>query len=496
MSILDSPVRSRRAFVRGGGLALSLPHLPSLQARRFNAEPCYSPPLRAAFLHFPNGAWMQDWTPTSSGSGLRLSSSLNPLSPHRNELTVITGLDKQHSRTSDGHAHKTANFLTGMPVRTTTEGDFSAGGISVDQRIATLLQGATPIPSLVLGVEPIPAGIDASTGVTLLYSGCISWQSMSRPVLPQNTPAAVFDSLFSAGGAEQGTSVARVSLLSKVLEHSHSLRRRLGRIDQQKLDEYLESVHQMETRLRFESQNPDHRSLKYTPADFERPLSPRKFSEHLTAMLDLIVLAFQMDATRVVSLMMANDVSQQVFEMPDGITDPHHSLSHHQLIADRIRQYQWINRWYVQNFSLLLSRLRGISEGDGTLLDYCMLAFGSGMSDGNEHHPDDLPIVLAAGQQTGIQGNRHLQTPVGTTPLCNLYLSMLQRFNSTERQFGDSDGILFLVCVGSAGIAEIRTVHESLPLLLSGSHSTRTLRRQDLEHFSAILFSDCCHSAV
>lgn len=443
MNHLEYLGRSRRRFLRGSGLALSLPYLPSLQARRFQKEGTHSPPLRAAFLHFPNGAWMQDWTPKPGGDSLSLSSSLSPLAAHRNELTVVTGLDKQHSRTSDGHAHKTANFLTGMPVRTTTEGDFSAGGISIDQRIAEHLQGQTPVPSLVLGVEPIPAGVDASTGVTLLYSSCISWESLSRPVLPQNAPAAVFDRLFGVRAEVDGASVSRISLLSKVLEHSRSLSRGLSAVDRQKLDEYLESVHQMETRIRFETQNSEHRSLRYSAADFARPPHPEQFSSHLSAMLDLIVLAFRMDATRVISLMMANDVSQQVFQMPHGISEPHHSLSHHQNIPDRIRQYQWINQWYVRNFSGLLNRLRDVSEGEGTLLDYCMLVFGSGMSDGNEHHPDDLPVVLAAGERTGIQGNRHLQTPVGTTPLCNLYLSLLQRFNSEEQQFGDSDGILF-----------------------------------------------------
>ncbi len=433
--------RNRRAFLRGGGLALPLPWLPSLSRQAFAAESVTAPPLRSAFLHFPNGAWMPDWTP-ASGTSLVLSPSLQPLQPFADTITVFSGLDKPHSRTLDGHAHKTANFLTGMPVSSTTGRDFSAGGESVDQRIARHLQGQTPLHSLVLGVEPVAGGIDPANGVTLLYGSCISWQAPNRPVLPQVSPESVFDRLF---GRTQETqpSVASRRLLNYVLQDSRDISRRLGRDDRVKLQEYLDSVDSMESRVRFLAQHPDHplQSIRQSES-LQRPVMPGTFARHLEIMLDLLVLAFRCDAVRVASVMLANDTSQQIFEMPAGLTEPHHTVSHHQAEPAKIRQYQFINQWYVRQFAGLLERLRAVPEGAGTLLDSCQLVFGSGMSDGNQHFPDDLPIVLAAGKLTGFTGARHLQYPDQTVPLCNLYLSLLGKVGVSDKSFGDSENPL------------------------------------------------------
>ena len=432
---------NRRGFLRGAGLALPLPWLPSLTWRACAAERTQSPPLRSAFLHFPNGAWMPDWTP-ADGESLVLSPSLRPLQPFAQNITVVSGLDKPHSRTLDGHAHKTANFLTGMPVSSTTGRDFSAGGESVDQRIARHLQGQTPLHSLVLGVEPVAGGIDPANGVTLLYGSCISWQSQNRPVLPQVSPESVFDRLFGRSRHSQ-PSVASRRLLNFVLEDSRAISRRLGRDDQVKLEEYLDSVDSMESRVRFLAQYPQHPVQKMAQSEsLQRPVTPDTFPRHLEVMLDLLVLAFRCDAVRVASVMLANDTSQQIFEMPHGWTEPHHTVSHHQTDPGKIRQYQFINQWYVQQFATLLGRLQAIPEGSGTLLDSCQLILGSGMSDGNGHVPDDLPIVLAAGKATGFVGGRHMHYPDQTVPLCNLYLSMLKRLGTSDHQFGDSTGVL------------------------------------------------------
>ena len=432
---------NRRAFLRGGGLALPLPWLPSLFSRAFAAESTTAPPLRSAFLHFPNGAWMPDWTP-ADGTSLVLSPSLRPLQPFAENITVVSGLDKPHSRTLDGHAHKTANFLTGMPVSSTTGRDFSAGGESVDQRIARHLQGRTPLHSLVLGVEPVAGGIDPANGVTLLYGSCISWQGPNRPVLPQVSPESVFDRLF--GRTQQAQpSVASRRLLNFVLQDARDIGRRLGRDDQVKLEEYLDSVDSMESRVRFLTEQPDHPLLRMQQSEsLQRPAMPGTFVRHLELMLDLLVLSFRCDAVRVASVMLANDTSQQIFEMPEGWTEPHHTVSHHQSEPQKIRQYQFINQWYVQQFAELLQRLRAVPEGAGTLLDSCQLVFGSGMSDGNGHVPDDLPIVLAAGKWTGFPGARHLQYPDQTVPLCNLYLSLLRKNGVADKSFGDSQAPL------------------------------------------------------
>ena len=434
---------SRRQFLRGSGLALPLPWLPSLYARTFVRENP-QPPLRSAFLHFPNGAWMPDWTPRGSTGPLQLSPTLLPLAPHQDYVAVFCGLDKPHSRTLDGHAHKTANFLTGMPVSSTTGRNFSAGGISVDQRIAANLAGQTPLHSLVLGVEPILGGIDPGSGVTLLYGSCISWQELHRPVLPQISPESVFDRLFGRHAASEQDLRRSRRLLNFVLEDSRRISRRLGRDDQLKLDEYLEAVDTMESRVRFLDKHPQHPTVQLLASGpMQRPTTPQDFGQHLSVMLDLLVLAFRCDAVRSATVMMANDTSQQVFSMDTGITEPHHTVSHHQLNPVKIRQYQWINRWYVQQFADLLHRLRQVPEGEGTLLDYCLLMFGSGMSDGNKHDPDDLPVVLAGGKNSGVPGGTQMVFSDQTQPLCNLYLSILNRMGLNDSAFGDSTKPLF-----------------------------------------------------
>ncbi|MFN6150666.1 MAG: DUF1552 domain-containing protein, partial [Planctomyces sp.] len=206
---------------------------------------------------------------------------------------------------------------------------------------------------------------------------------------------------------------------------------------------YLDSVDAMESRIRFLSQHPQHPLHRIARSEsLLRPALPATFSQHLEVMLDLLVLAFRCDAVRVASVMLANDTSQQIFEMPDGWTEPHHTVSHHQTDPRKIRQYQFINQWYVQQFAKFLQKLHSVQESDHSLLDRCMIVFGSGMSDGNAHDPDNLPILLAGGANL-IPVGRHLEFQQGSTPLCNLYLSMLQKLGVAADSFGDSTGKLF-----------------------------------------------------
>ena len=233
-------------------------------------------------------------------------------------------------------------------------------------------------------------------------------------------------------------------VLNFVLEDARSISRQLGKDDQIKLQEYLEAVDTMESRVRFLNQHPQHPLLKFAQsARPQRPQTPETFHQHLSVMLDLLVLAFRCDAVRTASVMLANDTSQQIFPLENGWTEPHHSVSHHQADPQKIRQYQHINRWYVQQFANLAQRLAQIREGAGTLLDSCLLLLGSGMSDGNRHAPDDLPIVLLTGRATGINGSVHKLYTDRTVPLCNLYLSILQKLGLPTTTFGDSDGTLF-----------------------------------------------------
>jgi hypothetical protein len=447
----SSRTPSRRQVLRGCGIALALPWMPSAVCNAVGFDEQVpgpksgkengKPPVRSAFIYFPNGVWGKSWTPDTSGSDYTLSPTLQSLAEIKGDVLVLTGLDKQNSHGGDGHYAKTANFLTGMPVTKTTGKDISSGGISVDQLMAQHTSQYTPLPSLELGTEPVISGIDSNVGYTRLYGSHISWQSPTRPVAKEINPRLVYERLF--GGRLSGNSPKSQSyqnLLDFVLDDAHRLRGRLGRDDQFKLDEYLDSVRAVEKRIEFASK-PQSRDWQPTVSSAEvKPLQlgmPADFREHITIMMDLMILAFQTDSTRVASMMFANDVSMRNFSFLDGVTASHHELSHHEGTDTKIDQYQKINRWHVEQFANMLKKMKAIPEGEGTLLDNCMVLFGSSIADGNGHDPDNLPILLGGRGGNTIDSGKHVASE-GSVPLCNLYVSMLDRMGVSVEQFGDS----------------------------------------------------------
>jgi hypothetical protein len=439
-------MNSRRRFLHGTGVSLSLPWLESLQGA--GRQRPGSPPLRAAFLHFPNGTWMDDWTPTNVGRDYQLSRTLQPLQAVRDEILVLSGLDKLNSQ--DGGAHKTAtaNYLTGMPVRKTTGRDLNAGGVSVDQMIGRTCIGKTPVPTLVLGCEPVRTGIDRITNYTLLYDSLISWEAPERPVMPETSPRSAFERLFGLSAEHSDQQARGKRLLDLVLDDARALRPRLGRDDRSRLDQYLDSVQAVENRLQFAERavaDPERQSLwQPLPEDRRRFTGDPAitYEDRVQLMLDLLVLAFRGDATRVVSAMLANDETAQTFQFI-GIPDSGHHVSHHLGNQQLIASFQKITQWYVQQFARLVQALQQIPEGDGTLLDHCMLMFGSGLSDGNRHDPLNLPILLAGRGGGAVPTGQHLSFSGDNTPLCNLYCSMLNTLGIPTTQFGDSNGQIF-----------------------------------------------------
>lgn len=436
--IIAQPL-SRRRFLRGSGVALATPMFASLAPA---GKPDATAPLRTAFIYFPNGVWEKSWVPEKAGADFELPPSLKPLEKVRSEVTVLSGLDKKHSHGGDGHYAKTANFLTGLPVAKTTGKDISSGGISVDQLIAKHIGDQTPLPSLELATEPVISGIDSNVGYTRLYGSHISWLNANRPVAREINPSSVFQRLFGRQIADNtGDAASYRNLLDYVLEDAKQVRRKLGRDDQFKMDEYLDSVRAVEKRIEFANRS---KRKSWQPSAAEMKLNglnagvPDEFPEHIEVMLDMMVLAFQADATRVSTFMFANDVSGRNFSFLDGVSGSHHELSHHENKKKKIDQYQLINRWHVQQFARMLEKMRGIKEGDGTLLDNCMMMFGSSFSDGNRHDPDNLPILLAGRGGGTIKPGRHIAAE-GQKPLCNLYLSMLRRYGIELDGFGDSN---------------------------------------------------------
>jgi hypothetical protein len=437
----------RRTFLRGAGVALALPVLQSLLPRAVTAAPqAARPPVRLGCLFFPNGVWLPDWTPQQTGTDYELSPSLAPLAGVKDQLLVISRLDKRHSHGGDGHYAKTANFLTGLHVEKTTGKNISTGGISLDQMIARHTSKFTPLPSLELGIDPVISGIDSNVGYTRLYGSSISWQSANRPVAKEINPRLVYERLFGVRMAtrREGTGPRQVDdrqhLLDLALEDAHQLRKKLGRDDQFKLDEYLDSVRSVEKQIEFFHQPDPREWLPQVPETaFQAPAPgiPGDYPQHVKLMLDLMVLAFWSDSTRVSSFMFANDVSGRNFSFVDGVKGAHHELSHHENRPEKVKQYKLINRWHAQQFAYMLEKMRAIPEGDGTLLDHSLVLMGCGMSDGNRHDPNNLPILVGGKGNGNWKTGQHLECDKGT-PLCNLYLSMLQQMGIPAEQFGDS----------------------------------------------------------
>ncbi len=444
---------SRRTFLRGTASAIALPLLDAMTPLRALAAPATQPgfaaPVRMAFLYFPNGAWTDAWVPKAAGADYELPFSLAPLQKAKDDITVLSGLDKAASHEGDGHYAKTANFLTGAHVNKTTGKDISAGGISIDQLAAQRNGDATPLPSLEVGIDPVVSGIDSNVGYTRLYASYISWRGPGIPVAREIGPRAVFDRLFGPKDAQgRPTTSTRAddrSLLDLALEDATDLRKKLGRDDQLKVDEYLEAVRAVEKRVDFASKARNTGwKPSTTPKDIARPAAeiPHDYQEHVRLMMDMLVLAFWTDSTRIASFMFANDVSGRNFTgIVDGVHGGHHHISHHENDAAKIEQYRLINRWHVQQFAHVLEKMRNIKEGEKTLLDNSMILFGSSMSDGNRHDPANLPLILAGRAGGALNPGRHVASPNGT-PLCNLYLSMLNRIGVNVPRFGDSTGKL------------------------------------------------------
>jgi hypothetical protein len=451
----------RRTFLRGAGAMLGLPLLEAMgkvlptsspeAVAPSSIVPAVEAPVRMACLFFPNGVWEANWFPKEPGREYQLPCALEPLERHKRDLLVFSGLDKANSHTGDGHYAKTANFLTGMPVRKTPGKDISVGGISIDQLCAQEIGNLTPLPSLELGIDPVISGIDSVVGYTRLYGCYISWRSPNTPVAREINPRLAYERLFGVirgnrpSAADRRRTEDNLALLDLVFDDAKRLRGRLGRDDQFKLDEYLDSVRDVQRRLEFFSK-PDPRSWRPS-ADASEDLAaptgaPGDHQEHVRLMLDLIVLAFRTDSTRIGSFMFANDVSSKIFAgLIPGVTGGHHELSHHQNKAEKYELYSKINRWHAEQLAYFMDKLRGIREGDRTLLDNSMILFGSSMSDGNRHDPNNLPIVLAGRAGGRIDTGRHIACPKNT-PLCNLYVSMLEQMGIPVHSFGDSSGPL------------------------------------------------------
>jgi hypothetical protein len=427
--------------LRGLGTAVALPLLDAMLpgvARAGTAAP-----RRMAFLYTPNGAYMPYWMPTKEGSEFELPPCLEPMAEYRKDLLVFGGLTCDKARPNgDGagdHARASGSFLTGAQVRKTAGADFQAG-LSADQLAAKQLGDRTRLPSLELAVEKYRGAGNCDSGYSCVYEHTLAWKSANTPLPPEVNPKQVFNRLF-ADRPNDPEAIARAELRASVLdsvrEDAKELSGKLGGRDKQKLDQYLTGVRDLEKRIaRAEALTP-----AVLPDDVSRPEGvPADLTEHIRLLCDLMVLAFQTDSTRVCTFMLGREGSEQKYRMV-GVNEGHHSISHHQRKQANLDKLKAINTYLVSQFAYLTGKLKAVPEGDGTLLDNCMIAFGSAIADPNRHAHHDLPVLLVGRGGGTVKPGRYVRYK-DETPLNNLWLAMLERFGAKADKLGDSTGVL------------------------------------------------------
>ena len=449
---------SRRTLLKGIGATLCLPLLDAMRPLRALGGETAKPPVRMAVLYMPNGVCPGAWSPTGAGREFELSPILEPLALHKGELLVLRELWNAASDTGDGHYVKTGGFLTGTTITRTTGSDLRSGAVSMDQVAAKRVGHLTPLPSLELGLEPPATGVDTNVGYTQLYGAHISWSTPTTPLTKEINPKAAFDRIFRANVSGRNAEAVRDrSVIDLVLEDAKRLQQKLGKQDQEKLAEYLDSVRSVEQRIDFDAKRQREtvrsdplaeQAIRELGVRIDAYSDPARVSErrgdhteHTRLMLDLMVLAFWSDSTRVSTFMFGNAVSGRNFSFLEGVHGAHHEISHHQNAAEKLEQYRRINQWHLAQFAYMIGKMKAIREGERTLLDNSMLLFGAGMHDGNAHNPHNLPIVLA-GRGGGALATGRSLAYAANTPLANLYVGMLNRMGTPVEKFADSTGEL------------------------------------------------------
>jgi hypothetical protein len=438
---LTPGIASRRHFLRGVGVALALPWLESLPV--FGATTAASvkantPPLRLGIVFFSNGVEPIHWWAKGSGASMELGPAAMPMMPHREDMVFIQGLFNQTAHVSTSPHLGRMNLLSGAPV--SLDPNEIRVGTSMDQLIATQIGHQTAIPSLVLGIEPNELRLE--DGLSMIYGSSLSWVSPTKPATKEIYPARAFDRLVGDGS---GRTLDR-SILDAVRQDSQSLTPKISKADGVKLNEYFESIRDIEKRIERASKEERIEGWKPTLAtpDMPRPKNelPQNVPDHMKLMLDLIVLAFQMDKTRIATVMLNNDLSQMNFKFLEGVQGALHlDLTHNGRAADKEAMYLKTNQFHIQQFAYLTQRMKEISEGETTLLDNSILMCASSLFDGDLHGANQLPILITGKGGGTIKGGRildYLNRPDAERRACSLHLSLMDRMGVKLDRFGDA----------------------------------------------------------
>ena len=429
---------SRRTWLKGMGVAVGLPFLESMIPALTPGAKAASPPMRFGVTYFPNGAIMQQFTPAAAGEDFAFTPILKPLEPFKDSLAVVTNLTRSHPGSQVGdHAVSAAGFLTGVwPKR--TEAEDVLANTTIDQIVAKQIGQDAPLPSLELATEDFTGYVGGcSPGFSCAYMNTISWRTPTTPLPMETNPRAAFERIFGEAGSareRQERIQSQRSILDSISEEAGALQRGLGQRDRARIGDYLDNIREIERRIQ-----QTERSNR-TEVTLDAPVGvPDSFEDHVGLMFDLIVAAFQADATRVFTFMMSRELSQRTYPQI-GVTEQHHSVSHHQNNAEKMAKVARINIYYLGMYAKFLEKLKSIEDGGGSLLDHSLLFYGAGMGDSNSHASDPLPIVAIGG---GVgKGNRHVQVPY-RTPVGCLWLAVANRFGAPPMErFGDGVGMI------------------------------------------------------
>ena len=446
MSMIFKKHLTRRTFLRGMGVTMSLPLLDAMvPASTALAQTAARPQVRLGLCFIPHGAVMNQWTPATVGP-LELSPTLSPLAAHRDQVVVLSNLahamaGPQGPGDNGGdHTRCPAVFLNGVHPKRTDGADIQAG-VTIDQIAAQKVGQDTLLPSLELAIEDYSGLVGScDVGFSYTYMNTISWRTPTSPLPMEINPRVVFDRMFGDGASAQER-LQRIetqrSILDAITGQVRRLQGDLGNRDRNRVAEYLDSVREIERRIQLaerQASNPNI-DVPTTPAGI-----PEDYEEHTRLMFDLMAIAFQADITRISTFMMAREVSYRTFPKL-GIAEAFHPASHHQNNPTRLETLQKINQHHVTLVTHFLDRLKATPDGDGTLLDHSLVLYGSAMSNSNVHNHAPLPVLVAGGAGGRMKGGRHLSYPEGT-PMSNLLMSVLDKAGVEQEKVGDSTGLL------------------------------------------------------
>jgi len=433
---------ARRTFLRGMGTAVALPFLDAM-VPAFASPAQSKPPLRMGFVYVPNGIDMRHWTPEYEGQLSTLPRILKPLEPFRDDILLLGNLTHNTGRALlDGagdHGRCCGSYLTGIQVKKSTS-DIKAG-VSMDQIVARQIGNQTRFPSLELGLEDARQSGDCDSGYSCAYTNNLAWRSETQPLPPILDPRALFEHLFGNGVALSPEARARQakyrrSILDFVTEDTRKLEMGLGPTDKRKLEEYLGSIREVERQI--EKAEKDNAQID---PHMEKPYGvPADFAEHFKLMTDMMTIALQADLTRIMTFLVTHEGSSRAYR-EIGIADGHHPLTHHRNDPVLMEKVAQINSYHFAQFAGWVEKLKSTKEGESSLLDNCMIVYGAALADGNRHSHEDLPTIMVGRGGGAIKSGRRIVSRK-ETPMCNLFLTMMDRMGVHVENFGDSTGRL------------------------------------------------------